>query len=381
MKTNVSDSIRTFARPGFGRSALLAGALLACAVMLWTVARADDDGDRANHYRQTNLVSDQPGVAMLQDTNLVNAWGISFSPTSPFWISDNGSGLATLYIVTNDSSGMVHVVKRSLEVTIPGDGTPTGQLFNGTGAFNGDLFIFASEDGTISGWRPALGTAAETLVSRATAVYKGITLAEKAGSPVLLVANFREARLDEYDVNLKLKQFMDPNAPAGYAPFNVREISGMVFVTYAKQDAAKHDDVAGPGNGLIDIFDPETETFQRLATGTDAGGNLHFINSPWGLTVSPASFGKHGDQLLVGNFGSGTIMSFDAHGKFQGLLKGTKGGAVVIDGLWGLTFGNGAAAGNTDTLFFTAGPDGENHGLFGALTPVGEKDNDGKDGD
>ncbi len=135
-----------------------------------------------------------------------------------------------------------------------------------------------------------------------------------------------------------------------------------------------HDDVAGPGNGLIDTFDPETETFHRLATGTDAGGNLRDINSPWGLAVSPDSFGKHGDQLLVGNFGSGTIMTFDARGRFRGLLKALKGGPVVIDGLWGLTFGNGANAGETDTLFFTAGPDDESHGLFGTLTPAKGKE-------
>src|SRR5579864_376239 len=145
----------------------------------------DDAMDRANRYQQVNLVSDQPGKALLQDTNLVNAWGVSFSPTSPFWISDNGSGLATLYSVTNDSSGQVQVGKVGLQVKIPGEGSPTGQLFNGTGGFNGDIFIFASEDGTISGWRPALGTTAEVLTNRSTAVYKGITLVATTNGPLL----------------------------------------------------------------------------------------------------------------------------------------------------------------------------------------------------
>ena len=373
-------------------TALLGKLTLTCAVLVLATlactsatARADDDngreGDRANRYQQINLVSDQAGVALLQDTNLVNAWGISFSGTSPAWVSDNGSGLATLYSVTNDSSGMVHVSKVGLEVTIPGDGTPTGQLFNGTGGFNGDIFIFASEDGTISGWRKALGTAAETLTNRSTAVYKGITLVMTANGPTLLVANFREATLDAYVSTASglafMGQFSDPNAPAGYAPFNVRALGGTVFVTFAKQDDTKHDDVPGRGHGLIDTFNPQTGKFTRFATGSDAGGHLSQIDSPWGLAISPASFGRHGDQLLVGNFGSGTIMSFEADGSFRGLLRGTHRGPIVIDGLWALTFGNGGQAATPDTLLFSAGPDGESHGLFGLLTPADQDEDHG----
>lgn len=335
------------------------------------LARADHG--RADRYRQTNLVSDQPGVAMLQDPNLVNAWGISFGPTTPFWVSDNATGLSTLYGVTNDSSGMPHVVKRSLEVMIPGEGNPTGQLFNGTDAFNKDIFIFASEDGTISGWRPALGNAAEVLVNRATAGYKGIALSSDGNGPVLLAANFHEAKLDIYDATLALTQVMDDHAPAGYAPFNVQTLHGIVFVTFAKQDADAHDDVKGPGNGLIDVFDPMHKKFYRFVTGRDAGGKLREINSPWGLAIAPSSFGDHGNQLLVGNFGNGTIMSFDAEGKFRGLLRALNDHPIVIDGLWGLTFGNGANAGSTDTLFFSAGPEDESHGLFGSLQPGREK--------
>jgi uncharacterized protein (TIGR03118 family) len=308
---------------------------------------------------------------MVQDTNLVNAWGMSFSSTSPFWISDNGTGKATLYAVTNDASGVTHVQPQSLVVNIPGDGNPTGQFFDGTGSFHSNIFVFASEDGTISGWRGALGTNAEVLVSRPTAVYKGITRATNSTGALILAANFSEGRVDVYRTNLALvAQYTDPGAPVGYAPFNVQTIGGIVFVTFAKRDPVTQDDVAGPGNGLIDTLDPETGGFTRLATGSDAGGNLHDINSPWGLAVSPAGFGKHSDELLVGNFGSGTIMAFDSNGKFQGLLKGFHEGPLEIDGLWGLTFGNGGRGGTTDTLYFTAGPDDEGHGLFGSLAPA-----------
>jgi len=225
-------------------------------------------------------------------------------------------------------------------------------------------------------------------VARSNAVYKGITLITTPEGPVLLAANFREGTLDAYGGNLALlAQYADPTAPAGYAPFNVQSLGGMVFVTFAKQDAAKHDDVAGPGHGLIDVFDPATGMFHRFATGSKAGGTLDEINSPWGLALSPTNFGGHADQLLVGNFGSGTIMSFEADGKFQGLLEGCHDRPVVIDGLWGLAFGNGGKAGRPGTLYFTAGPNGENNGLFGALDPVPEHkggrdhDHDGDCGD
>jgi len=356
---------------------LAAGLLLSLAP---ASARADGDSHGREHrektddYEAVNLVSDQAGMAVLQDTNLVNAWGISFSTTSPFWISDNGSGLSTLYSVTNDSSGTAHISKLGLEVSIPGEGNLTGQLFNGTGAFHGDNFIFASEDGTISGWRGALGTAAEVLATRSTAVYKGIALVTAPGGPWLLAANFAEGTVDAYNTNLTLvAQFADPHAPAGYAPFNVQVIEGMVFVTFAKQDAAKEDDAPGRGHGLIDVLDPMTGKLHRFVTGSNAGGKLHEINSPWGLALAPASFGKHGGELLVGNFGSGTIMAFDAHGRFKGLLEAQHEKTLVIQGLWGLAFGNGGRAGVPDTLYFTAGPGGEAHGLFGSISPVAEK--------
>jgi len=341
----------------------LAAAIALTPAVVWA---DNDDDDTA--YVQTNLVSDMPGVAQLQDTNLVNAWGISFSATSPFWISDNATGLSTLYAVTNDPTGAPHVAKQGLLVTIGGDGFPTGQLFNNTGAFNNDAFIFGGEDGFIMGWRGALGTTAEILVDRTNAVYKGITLDTNSGAPLLLAANFREATLDVYDTNLVLTQFKDPKTPKGYAPFNVQNFDGLIIVTFAKQDAAKHDDVAGKGHGFIDVFDLAKQKFHRLATGRDAGGDLKEINSPWGLAIAPKGFGLHEDRLLVGNFGDGTILSFEADGEFEGYLEDTHHKPLAIDGLWGLAFGNGGKAGVTNELYFTAGPNGESDGLFGAIS-------------
>src|SRR6266853_1095724 len=326
-------------------------------------------------YQQVNLVSDLPGVALLQDTNLVNAWGVSFSSSSPFWVSDNGTGKATLYAVTNDAQGAVHISKVALEVNIPGEGNPTGQVFNNLGGFHNDVFIFASEDGTISGWRNALGTNAEVLATR-SAVYKGIALTGSSNAPVLLAANFSEATVDAYGWNgtntVLLGQFSDTHAPVGYAPFNVQSVGGMIFVTFAKQDAEKHDDAAGRGHGLIDVLNPNTGAFHRFATGLDAGGTLPFLNSPWGIALAPSTFGNHANQLLVGNFGSGTIIAFDATGRFRGLLQDIEGEPIVIGGLWAITFGNGGRGGVPDTLYFSSGPDGESHGLFGSLAPVSE---------
>jgi uncharacterized protein (TIGR03118 family) len=354
---------------------LVAGISAALLTMASTNLFAKDDFPRDGHkntfYRQVNLVSDQSGVALVQDTNLLNAWGMSFSPTSTFWVNDNGSGRATLYAVTNDSSGFPHIAKQSLEVSIPREGNPTGQLFNDTTNFHGDVFLFVSEGGTISGWRGALGTSAEILATRSGAVYTGATLASVAGVPFLLVANFSEAAVDVYDGDLNLVgQLSDPNAPDGYAPFNVQSIAGTIFVTFARQDADKTDEEAGRGHGLIDVLDLQTQTFRRFATGTDAGGDLSAIDSPWGVALAPSTFGEHANQFLVGNFGSGTIMAFDGQGRFTGFLESSPGRPVLIDGLWALKFGSGSKAGVPGTLYFTAGPADETHGLFGSLEPA-----------
>ena len=344
--------------------------MAAALIMYGSVSQA-----ASTRYVQTNLVSDLPG-AQIQDTNLVNAWGVSFGAGTPFWISDNGTGLSTLYQVTNNSSGSPIITAQPLVVAIPpgaGQGTPTGQVFNNLGGFHGDIFLFVSEDGTISGWHG--GVSAETLVPGVTNnVYKGMTLATNSdGAPIILASNFRQGTVDEYDTNLTLVgQFSDTNDTAGFAPFGMQMINGTIFVTFAKQDGVKHDDVAGKGNGLIDTFDPLSGTFTRFATGTSIKrGNVSAMNSPWGLALAPDSFGIHAGQLLVGNFGDGSIMTFDVGKmKFKGFLNGVKGGRIKIDGLWALTVGNGTRAGVTNTVYFTAGPDGESHGLMGALSPV-----------
>jgi uncharacterized protein (TIGR03118 family) len=334
-------------------------------------AKNDPCQDHRPFYRQINLVSDQPLVAMVRDTNLVNAWGMSFSPTSPFWVNDNGTGRATLYAVTNDATGFPHVVKQGLEVRIPGAGGPTGQLSNTTTNFHTNAFLFVSKDGVISGWRGALGTTAEVLASRPGAAYTGVTLASVVGIPFLLAANFAEGTVDVYDGDMTLLgQLRDPNAPANYAPFNVQTVNDAIFVTFARQDADITDEAVGRGRGLIAVLDLGTETFHHFVVGTDAGGHLQEIDAPWGIAVAPSTFGKHADQLLVGNFGSGTIMAFDERGHFKGLLKNSSDKPIVNEGLWTLTFGSGGRAGVPETLYFTAGPDDEKHGLVGSIDPA-----------
>ena len=331
----------------------------------------------ANRYSETDLVSDLPLIAQLQDTNLVNAWGITFSGTGPFWVSDNAAGKATLYAVTNVPNGEDTVTKQALEVTIPG-GAPTGVTPSKVG-FNGDAFLFATLNGRIAGWRGPLGTTAEILASRPGAVYTGLTIATNSHGPLLLAANFAEGTLDVYGTNNNfVGQFTDAQAPAGYAPFNVQSVGGVVFVMFAKRDAAEGDESPGRGRGLIDVFDAETGAFHRFATGTAAGGNISQINAPWGVALAPLTFGQHAGELLVGNFGDGTIMTFGADGKFRGLLESDHGGPVQIEGLWGLSFGNDGRAGRADTLFFGAGPLDESHGLFGSFKPTVEKHSPGK---
>jgi len=325
------------------------------------------------HFEQINLVSDVAGVAQIQDPALVNAWGLSSSPSSPFWVSDAGTHVSTLYAVTNDASDNEHVVKQALTVSIPGLGIVTGQLFNNTTGFNSNLFLFVSVDGVISGWRGALGTNAEILTVRSNAAYTGVTLAGTTNAPLLLAANFREGTVDVFNSAMQLvAQYRDPHAPDDYAPFNVQSVNDLIFVTYAKVGPDGRD-LPGRGHGFIDVLNPANGHFHRFATGSDAGGKLHEISSPWGIALAPDSFGAHAGELLVGNFGSGTIMTFDANGKFRGFLKGEHDGAITIDGLWALRVGNGGRGGDADAVYFTAGPDHESHGLFGSLYPEEKK--------
>jgi uncharacterized protein (TIGR03118 family) len=314
-------------------------------------------------FFQTNLASDQPGVAAFTDPTLVNAWGMAASGTSPIWISLNGTGLSELY----NGAG----VKQGLVVSIPGDGSVTGLAFNTGTGFNADNFLFDSEDGTISGWRGALGTTAETLVPANNAnVYKGIAQALIGTNDYVYAANFRAGTIDVLKgtngaPNLA-GNFTDPGLPSGYAPFDIQNINNILYVTYAVQDGAKHDDVAGLGNGIVDRFDLNGNFLGRLVT----GGAL---NSPWGLAIAPNGFGDVGGDLIVGNFGDGLMHAYNpVTGAFVETLTNTSGSSISIDGLWGLRFGNGGSGGATNTLFFTAGPDNESHGLFGTIQAVPE---------
>ncbi len=371
MKNKTIQSIKAM-MPAKSRVSLLLTASLATLASLPVLAsdysQGNDQGEDDTRYQQINLVSDLAGVAQLQDTNLVNAWGISFAAPGPFWISDNGTGKATLYAVTNDVAGAPHVTRNARVVTIPGNGGPTGIFNNNTTGFHTNVFVFVSTDGTISGWRPALGNAAEVLATRTGAIYTGATLATNNSGTVLLAANFGEGTIDEYNTSLQLiGQFYDRHAPRGYAPYNVQNVGGSVFVTYAEVDVIHHRVATGRGRGLIDVFNPVNGTFHRFATGKAAGGNVRQMDAPWGVTLAPATFGSHADQLLVGNFGSGTIMTFDGTGKFQGLLKTAEECPIRIYGLWGLTFGATGSSGVATDLYFTAGPEDETHGLFGVI--------------
>ena len=326
---------------------------------------------RADSFAVTNLVTNDQAAnpAQITDPHLVNAWGISYGATSPFWVSDNGTGVTTLYSV-NPTTNATSIVP--LVVSIPGDGSITGQVFNtanGAGAFNKDLFLFVSEDGTISGWRGALGTNAEVLQSASDAFYKGTALATISGNTYLYAANFHSGAIDVVkgtpgapDLTGK---FSDPTLPAGYAPFNIQLLGGKLYVTYALQGSGK-DEQHGAGLGFVNVFDTQGNLLGRVASqGT--------LNAPWGLAIAPSSFSQFAGDLLVGNFGDGTINAFNlTTDKFDGQLLGTDGKPLVIDGLWGLTPGNGAAAGDQNTIYFSAGPQDESNGLFGAVSVVPE---------
>ena len=327
-------------------------------------------------FLQTNLTSDLSGLAANQDTHLVNPWGIAFSATSPFWISDNGTGLSTLY----NGAGQPFPVVSPLVVTVPTESggappsSPTGVVFSGTASFGGASFIFATEEGVIASWRGANGTTAirEVDNSPSGAIYKGLAIA----GATLYAADFHNGKIDVFDGNFTqifpAGGFTDPNLPSGFAPFNIQNIGGKLYVTYAKQDASGEDDVAGAGNGFVDVFDANGNLQQRLISNGP-------LNSPWGLALAPGGFGEYSNALLVGNFGDGTINAFDPLlGTALGVLEDINGDPLINRGLWGLAFGNGAQGTQPNILYFTAGiPDPgmdnlEAHGLFGEIQAVPE---------
>jgi len=346
----------------------------------------------AQHYTQTNLVSDIVGEAPVHDPNLINPWGLTRGSATPWWVSDNNAGVSTLYT----GAGQIIPINGNGIVTIPAPknapagfvSAPTGTVFNGSGDFvlpNGKpaLFMFATEDGTISGWNG--GPSAVLVVdnndngSANGAVYKGMTIADNNGKRFLFVSNFRAGTVEVYDANFKPVRLPgdafavngddgdddggSDRVPKGFAPFNVQNIGGSLFVTYAKQDAVRHDNVAGDGLGFVEIFTPAGKHIGHLEHGS-------WLNSPWGVVWTPRDFGTFSNSILVGNFGSGWVAAFNGFDhKFEGFVKTPNDSLLFIDGLWSLTFGNGAAAGPSTTMFFTAGPDHESHGLFGTLTP------------
>lgn len=316
----------------------------------------------------TNLTSDIPNVGAFNDTNLVNPWGLVASPSGPWWVSDNGAGLSTLYAGTGSPQGLVVSVPQWDNT--PG-GNPTGIVFNSTSDFkisgNATHFLFATEDGTIQGW--SSGTSTVIAVNNFPgAVYKGLALASASGANYLYAANFRNGSVDVFDANFAPHSFggsafQDNTIPTGFAPFNVVNIGNeKLAVTFAKQDAAKHDDVRGPGNGYVDLFDTSGNLLMRLP-------HLTYLNSPWAVVVAPASgFGGFGGDILVGQFGSGAIVAYTPSGQFVGLLFNPAALQLQIESLWGLGFGNGSGSGPTTTLYFTAGAFEEAHGIFGSIT-------------
>jgi uncharacterized protein (TIGR03118 family) len=319
-----------------------------------------------NVYRQTNLVADASGTsATTVDASLVNPWGLAFGPTGTLWVANNGTGTSTLYDVTGN--------KLTTTVSIPGaallsSGVPTGVVFNSTSDFiipnaGAALFIFSGEDGSISAWNSTAGNSAQLVVNRETSnsVYKGIAIASNSGANFLFATDFKNDHIDVFDRNFAfVKSFTDTSVPSGYAPFGIANIGGQLFVTFAKQAGPDdEDDDPGVGNGYVDVFNPDGTLSKRFAS----NGKL---NSPWAVVVAPSTFGAFSGDVLVGNFGDGLISAYDpASGAFVDVLRDASTNPIAIDGLWGLTFGPGASA---STLYFSAGPNGESHGLLGSLT-------------
>ena len=342
--------------------------------LLQVPAHADDGNQTL--YNVRNLVSDGALPAAQTDPNLVNAWGIAFNPWGPVWVADNETAVATLY----DGAGNIV----NLVVAIAGGENPTGIVFNGStlirpkdfvvgnaAATGPAIFLFATEGGTIAGWAPNVDfthTFNGVDNSAKGAIYKGLALSAGGSGSLLYATDFHNGRIDVFDASfapVKLDgKFVDPGIPAGYAPFGIQAIGGDLYVTYAKQDADRKDDVHGRGLGFVDVFDPNGHLVQRVAT-------RGALNAPWGLAVAPAGFGQFAGRLLVGNFGDGRINAYDlASGQFVGTMMGANDRPVHIDGLWGLAFGNGFLNQHVNTLYFTAGPNDEANGLYGRILPT-----------
>jgi len=364
-----------------GVSSLLAAGLAASAVLALMSAEAlkaaPSSQPSSGFYQQRNLVSDQPGVALITDPDLINAWGIALNPNgAAFWISNNGSGKSTLYI--GDVNGSPFTKINTLTVTVPG-GLNTGSVFNSTsdfvvksGAASGPAaFLWASQVGVVSGWNsgvpPPPPSHNAQIGTTADAVYTGLAIGSANGKNYLYAADFLHRKIDVYDTNFQPPSppldgtFSDPNVPNSYSIFNVQNLGGRIYLTYAQQSHKGPEDETDKGAGFVDVFDTSGHLLQRLING-------NHLNAPWGLALAPSNFGPFSNALIVGNFGNGHLQAFDPQtGQFLGELNGADGKPIVIDGLWGLTFGNGVTAGDKTALYFAAGPDDETHGLFGSL--------------
>jgi uncharacterized protein (TIGR03118 family) len=356
------------------RQHLLTTAVTAVVALVATAALVASAGARTSNltgFRVTNLVSDQPGVAASVDPNLVNAWGLTSLPTSPWWVADNGTDVSTLYRADGTKLG--------LTVSVPS--APTGAVSNTGSSFvvkdgaksAAALFIFSTEEGTILGWNPNVAATSAVVAVPNTdgAIYKGLAIASTTGGDRLYATDFHNGRVDVFDGSFHnvtpVGSFVDAHIPYGYAPFGIQNVDGKIVVTYAKQDADAEDDVPGFGHGFVDVFDTSGALLARVGSGG-------FLNSPWGIALAPNGFGDLGGDLLIGNFGDGRINVFapSQGGSYQwvGQLRESSVRKIVtIDGLWALQFGkNTTNNGPATTLFFTAGPAGESHGLFGTIT-------------
>jgi uncharacterized protein (TIGR03118 family) len=350
------------------------------ALIPFTSTRLASAAAASDVYHQTNLVSDLPGVALIQDPDLVNPWGISMSGTSPFWVANNGTGTTTLYAGDVNGSSLV---KNALIVSIPG-GLPTGTVFNtggttdfivSSGAASGRAaFLFASQVGIVSGWSsgvpPPSPSQHAQVGGTGDAVYTGLAIGQVGTATYLYAADFEHGKIDVYDRTFHFAtldgSFSDPNIPNSYSIFNIQNLGGKLYVTYAQQNHKQPDEETDRGSGFVDVFDTSGHLLQRLIKG-------NHLKAPWGMALAPANFGAFSNALIVGNFGDGQLHAFDpASGKYLGEMKGENGKPVVIDGLWGITFGNGGSGGDRTALYFASGPDDETHGLFGSLRFVGQ---------
>jgi uncharacterized protein (TIGR03118 family) len=346
-------------------------AVACAAVLVGGVAAAADARQQASAYTVHALVSDGAAVAApATDASLVNAWGLVAGPTTPWWSANNGTNTSTLYTGTGS--------KIALTVAVPG--APTGTVFNASstdfvvsqnGKSGAARFLFATEGGTVLGWSPAVNGAtaiAGADRSGAGAIYKGLATANDR----LYAADFHNGRVDVFDASFGLVSlpggFQDPKIAKGFAPFGIQALGGNIVVTYAKQDAARKDDVAAPGQGFVDEFTPDGKLVARVV---NSGKKNAPLNAPWGLALAPADFGGFAGDLLVGNFGNGRISAYAKRGAawvYKGQLRAADGTPIAIDGLWGIAFGNGTASGPTNSLYFLSGPSAEQHGLFGSIT-------------